>query len=178
MWPKTGIPRGVRRPQLLYCPAAGATVVIVDRTTSDGIDLAVYLRVDDGDYRRVFPTRPRSELVVRDMVQDPETTTIYLSTHRLADVKTAMNWDGIFALDCATQRIRRLVAASSVSFDRPGYGHVSTLVGVEPSKESLLVHVGFKPDRAAGGALPYWIARLRLRDARVELLQPLKQVHH
>jgi hypothetical protein len=161
---------------MLYCSSARATIVLVDRSDGNdvGISRAVYRRLGDHSYTRVFPRRPSSDLLVRDMVQHPETPTD-LSVHRLAEVNTAMNWEGIFALDCATGRARRLLSRAAISFDQPGHGHVSRLVGIEPAERSLLVEVGFVPDgEPTGRAMPYWIARLRLQEARAELLQRLE----
>jgi hypothetical protein len=173
-WPLTGRPVA-KVERLAYCATADVMVALYDNSDSTGIRRAVYVRRGARAYRRLLPDRAHRNSVVWDLVQSAKPTVFYLSSWRLAPEKTGMRFEKIMAFDCEAMKVAQVLSLEQLRFPQRGSGWIAGLLSSEQGGRSLLVRAAVHPTEA-GKAVPYFIARLYLKSARVELLAPLEGV--
>ena len=84
-----------------------------------------------------------------------------------------MNFEEIVSLDCRTMGVSRLISVKQLNFPHSRSGWIAELISSEPGGKSILLRAALRP-ATTGEAVSYFIARLHLEDAKVELLTALQ----
>jgi len=173
------IPEGASIERLIFDPASHCLVALVDLQAKGGPKRGLYFRTETADYTPIVSPDNEQEIVM-DAIPATELGGVLFSIWHPGESPTSFRPGRLELFSFASRLATTVWSLESLQFPRAGIGWLASLLHVGEGGRVLFARLGFQEEVAEGRAqkVPYYVARIELASAKVELTMRLEHVFH
>lgn len=174
-----GIPEGASVERLIVDPESKELVALVDLKASGRPKRGIFFRSATDAYTAIVSPDDQQEIVM-DAIPAAEQGGVLFSIWHPCGSPTAFRPGRLDLFHFSSRLTTTVWSLESLQFPRAGVGWLASLLHTGEGGRALFARVGFQEEDADGSRekVPYYIARIELASAKVELTMRLEHVYY